>query len=129
MARSTDDGVADAARTRAGPVPAPHSVTSFGAHRVVALSGGLHPLDSGAGAQPEHALGEIIAASPFLGGEHGTSLPGLLLPAASHRSDEAEPDGLLVHLHAHLAGWPRICVRNIQCAGERWVCIEGGHGV
>src|SRR5215831_12048679 len=114
MARSTDDDLADAARTRAGPVPAPHSVPSFGAHRVVALSGGIHSLDSGAGAQPQHALGEVIAASSFLGGEHGTALPGVLLPAASHRSDEAEPDGLLVHFHAHLAGRPGICVRNIQ---------------
>src|SRR5215471_6875916 len=114
MARFTDDSLADDRGTLAGPAAAPHSVTSLGADRVVALSGGIHSLDSGAGAQPQHALGEVIAASSLPGGQHGTSLPGVLLPAASHRSDEAEPDSLLVYFHAHLAGRPRICGRNIQ---------------
>src|SRR5215467_10742026 len=129
MARSAGDGLADPARTRAGPVPAPHSVTSLGPHRVVALSGGIHSLDSGAGAQLEHALGKIIAAASFLGAEHGTSLPGLFFPAASHRSHETEPDGLLVHFCSHLAGRPRICVGNIHGADECWIRVEGCYGV
>src|SRR5215472_4231327 len=129
MARSADNAVAAAPCAGSSGIAASLSVAPLVVYRVVALSGGIHPVDSGAGAESEPVLGQAIAAPSFLVAEHGISVFGMLCSVAGRGAGKVESDPVLVHFRARLGFQPRICVREIQRGGEHWVSSSGSHGV